>query len=102
MLAFRSFSTVTLLLLDRTCQFDLSRLMASKPCNPLDEQLQGANDVALGEGTSCHGAGFGSALQAAAPQTLTATPSDSSGSRVGIQIAQVVGASHALSDTSQH
>ena len=35
-LAFRSLNTVTLLLLDQTCQFEFSRLMASKPCNQLD------------------------------------------------------------------
>ena len=54
------------------------------------------------EGTSGPGTDLGSAVQAAAPQTLTATPSDSSGYLVGIQIAQVMGAFHALSDTSQH
>ena len=46
-LAFRSFSTVTLLLLDWTCQFGLSRLMASKPSNRLAAQLWGASDVVL-------------------------------------------------------
>ena len=93
MLASRSSSTVTLWLLGLTCQLDLSRLMASRPCNRLAAQLWGASDAALVEGTSGPGTDLGSAVQAAAPQTLTATPSDSSGSLVGIQIAQVMGAS---------
>ena len=65
-----------LLILDQPSQFDLPRLMTS--------------DVAREEGTSGHRTYFGSALRAAAPQTLTATPSDKCGSQVGIQIVQVM------------
>ena len=79
------------MLLGLTCQLDLSRLVASRPCNRLAAQLWGANDAALVEGTSGPGTDLSSAVQAAAPQTLTVAPSDSSGSLVGIQIVQVVG-----------
>ena len=50
-LGYRSFFTVTLLILDQSHQFDLSRLMASKPCDQSDIQPWSASDATSEVGT---------------------------------------------------
>ena len=69
------------MLLDRSHQFDLSRLLASKPCDQLDVQLWGARDATSEEGTSGLGMDPGYASKVVDPQALTETPPDRRGSR---------------------
>ena len=89
-LIFRSLYTVTLLTPDQSRQFDLPRIMASKPCSHLVAQLCGATDGIREEGTSGLGTDLGFASRAVAPHALTVTPFDKTGSHVGIQIVQAM------------
>ena len=78
---YRSCFTVTLLLRD---QFDLSQLVACKPCDQLDVQPWGARVVVSEEGKSGLGMDAGYALQVVVLEALTETPPDRSGPLVEI------------------